>query len=290
MVTGGILLKITAQNIKTGAVRHSKQLAYVSSHVSVPYLSLTACIDLGLVPATFPEVASSDAPETAAVHSMSGSPSQQCSNGGVPSPADKSGTRPCNCPTRQLPPTSEPMLPCAPTQEKLAPPAWISPPTVAAFDCYAEDNSSDVDKLMMGKVLTSFAGINHQSSLAPMSSPEQPSVLSWSRLEANCQTCEEYMLLHKMVQSGGSDKKEDWDSQIVDFFPHRQSLVTVGPVVMLHDRPIIPRPLRQNVLDHLHAGHASATAMFERAATSLYWPNLRADMINYRAMCTTCTR
>ena len=791
MVTGGILLKITAQNTKTGAVRHSKQLAYVSSHVSVPYLSLTACIDLGLVPASFPEVASSDFPATAAVQSMSSSQPQQCSNSGVPSPGDKSGTRPCNCPSRQLPPTSEPMLPCAPTQEnlpilkkyileryqasafnccehqplplmdsspplrlfveedavpvavhtpsqvplhwqedvkkgldrdcqlgvlekvpvndpvswcsrmvitskpdgsprrvvdhtavnkyaprqthhteppwaivssipsgkvksvvdcwhgyhsvpihpadrhittfitpwgryryrtspqglisagdgythrkaeimagfenvkncvddsliyddtieenfyrtcrfleqgsrggctfnpkkfqfgesevtflgflvtdtgvkptteftqsilsfptpksltdirswfgainqisysfavapvmapfrhllsskvpfewseelqvafdaskqeilrqcehgvrtfdpklptalatdwaklgigywltqkhcscpgdptpgcctsgwqtvycgsrfctpaesryhpiegegqaiitglskckffilgledlilcidhkpllailsdkqnledipnprimnvklksmmyrfkakyvpgkdhvipdtfsrrhdspinqipmsnvlpgysdKLAPPAWISPPTIAAFDYQAEDSSSDIDELMTGKILASICGINHQSSLSPLSSPEQPSALSWSRLEAACQTCEEYRLLHKMVQSGVSDKKEDWDNQIIDFFPHRQSLVAVGPVVMLHDRPIIPRALRQNVLDHLHAGHASATAMFERAATSLYWPNLRADMINYRAMCTTCTR
>ena len=59
---------------------------------------------------------------------------------------------------------------------------------------------------------------------------------------------------------------------------------------MLHDRPVIPRSLHNNVLEHLHAGHASATAMFERAATSLYWPNLRADMINYRAACSTCTK
>ena len=93
-----------------------------------------------------------------------------------------------------------------------------------------------------------------------------------------------------MIQSGVSDRKEDWDEQIVDYFPRRQSLVTVGPVVMFHDRPVIPKSLWDNVLEHLHAGHASATSMFERAATSLYWPNLRADMINYKAACATCTR
>ena len=59
---------------------------------------------------------------------------------------------------------------------------------------------------------------------------------------------------------------------------------------MLHDRPVIPKSLRNNILEHLHAGHASATSMFERACTSLYWPHLRADMINFRAACTTCTR
>ena len=174
--------------------------------------------------------------------------------------------------------------------ETLSPPSWVSPPVLAAFDINTEDNSTEVEELMTGIILASITGINQQSLLSPLSSPEYPSALSWSRLEAACKTCEQYTLLHKMVQSGGSDKKEDWDDQISDFFPHRQSLVTVGPVVMLHDRPVIPRALRQNVLEHLHAGHASATAMFERAATTLYWPNMRADMINFRAMCSSCTK
>ena len=43
---------------------------------------------------------------------------------------------------------------------------------------------------------------------------------------------------------------------------------------MLHDRPVIPRSLRPAVMSHLHAGHASASSMFERAAICLYWPLL----------------
>ena len=30
--------------------------------------------------------------------------------------------------------------------------------------------------------------------------------------------------------------------------------------------------------------------MFERASSSMYWPNFRSDIINHRAACTTCTR
>ena len=73
MVEGGVLLKITAHNLKTGAVRYSMQLAYVSRFVSVPYLSLSACTPLGLVPSAFPEVASADTPYTATVHSLASS-------------------------------------------------------------------------------------------------------------------------------------------------------------------------------------------------------------------------
>ena len=74
------------------------------------------------------------------------------------------------------------------------------------------------------------------------------------------------------------------------FYPHRQSLVAVGPVVMLHDRPIVPGAIRHTVLAHLHSGHQGAKSIFERASATLYWPNHIADIINYRAVCTLCSR
>ena len=177
--------------------------------------------------------------------------------------------------------------------DTFGPPSWVSPPTISAIavtNTSAETDATNIDEFLTGVILASITDINHHSLLSPLTSTTQPTALSWSRLEAACLSCDQYKLLHRTVQSGVSDKREDWDQQITDFYPHRQSLVTVGPVVMLHDRPIIPQSLRENVLDHLHAGHASATSMFERAACSLYWPNLRADMINFRAACTTCTK
>ena len=56
MVEGGILLVITATDPKTGITRSSHQLCYVSRHVTTTFLSLSACIDLGLVPRSFPSV------------------------------------------------------------------------------------------------------------------------------------------------------------------------------------------------------------------------------------------
>ena len=178
--------------------------------------------------------------------------------------------------------------------DSLGPPSWVSTPTVSALTLAptAEEiqDTTRIDEFLTGIILATITEVNQHSLLTPLTSPTQPTVLSWARLEAACLSCPDYNLLRKAVQSGVSDTKEDWDVQILDFFPQRHSLVAVGPVVMLHDRPVIPRSLQQNVLEHLHAGHASATSMFERAATSLYWPNLRADMINFRAACTTCTR
>ena len=100
MVDGGVLLKVTARNKKTGATRTSRQLAYVSKHVSVPYLSLSACIDLGLVPANFPEVGTADNPDTANLPSMTNTKPAACSNTGVPKLDETS----CDCPARASPP------------------------------------------------------------------------------------------------------------------------------------------------------------------------------------------
>ena len=115
MVDGGILLKITAFDADTKATRHTLQLAYVSRHVRVPYLSLGACIDLGLVPPNFPTVGSCDAPQTANLCAISEPQPVACSNTGVPGPDEP----PCPCPRRTMPPTTPVVLPCPPTQENL---------------------------------------------------------------------------------------------------------------------------------------------------------------------------
>ena len=162
--------------------------------------------------------------------------------------------------------------------ENLGPPAWVSPPLLSAI-------TADTEELMQGNIIASLAFIN-----APITAETTLDIISWQRLEAACLSCEEYTLLHQMIEHGVPEDKNSWDSTIQDYYPHRHSLVTVGPVVMLHDRPVIPRSLRPAVMSHLHAGHASASSMFERAATCLYWPHFRSDLINHRAACKQCSR
>merc|ERR1712237_266713 len=139
---------------------------------------------------------------------------------------------------------------------------------------------TDYEELLQGNIIASLAFIN----------TDQSNIISWQRLEAACIADQTYRLLHQTISLGAPEAKDRWDQTIQDFFPHRHSLITVGPVVMLHDRPVIPQSLQQTVMDHLHAGHGSASSMFERASTSLYWPNFRTDLINFRAACSECSR
>jgi hypothetical protein len=112
-VDGAILVTVTATNPTTGVSRTSKQLAYISSLVQKPYLSLSCCIDLGILPASFPEIGACDQlGQSASVAAMGNS---RCSNSGVPTPADS----PCSCPRREMPPSTTPILPCAPIPENV---------------------------------------------------------------------------------------------------------------------------------------------------------------------------
>ena len=66
--------------------------------------------------------------------------------------------------------------------------------------------------------------------------------------------------------------------------------MVVGPVVLLHDWPVIPPILRQEVLEHLHCGHAGVFTMFARVSSTLYWPGYRADITRHRASCRSCDK
>ena len=112
MVDGDIVLRITAFDTKTRITKYSLQLAYVSRYVKVPYLSLSACVDLGLLPPNFPAVGSCDTPDVADLCSVTNPMPQACSNTGVPGISEE----PCKCPPRKLPSTNLPHLPCAPTE------------------------------------------------------------------------------------------------------------------------------------------------------------------------------
>ena len=165
------------------------------------------------------------------------------------------------------------------------------PPSLSSLHAVPEDCEIQLnpEHLFVGHIMSTIASVNTWSRVSPITVDHPPEALSWKRLESACLSCDTYKRLIKTIQTV-SNRKEDWDDVIADFYPHRNSLVVVGPVVLLHDRPVIPLALRKTVLEHLHAGHQGANAMFERAASTLYWPNFRADIINFKASCSTCAR
>ena len=170
--------------------------------------------------------------------------------------------------------------------DTFGPPDWVTSPTVAPMlavqPSQADRTETDnLEALLHGSVVAHLAAIRYN---------DEVEALTWERLEAGCLASPQYRLLHKTVQQGVPENSKDWDLQLQPYFRHRQYLSTLGPVVLLYDRPIIPNSLRQDAMDHLHAAHGCANLMFSRAASSLYWPNYREDINQFQAACRTCRR
>lgn len=186
--------------------------------------------------------------------------------------------------------------------ESLSPPTWVTSPTLLSCILTVQpteeemERSTELEELLTGTAMASLAALNHgpyytngnhSCSLCAVTHSDI-AILSWERLEAACRSSPVYQLLHNTISGGVPDDISDWDDQIKPYHKHRHALVVSGPVVLLYDRPVIPHSLRQEVVEHLHSGHAGVTTMFERAQSTLYWPGYKADLTKHRAACRIC--
>ena len=53
-------------------------------------------------------------------------------------------------------------------------------------------------------------------------------------------------------------------------------------------RFVVPKALRAGLLKVLHMGHPGVLSMVLRAMESFWWPGLKDDITNVRAMCQLC--
>ena len=181
-----------------------------------------------------------------------------------------------------------------------APPAWVSIPTpgpagvMAAFCTQENLEDPDIEQVMVGITMSALAALDEDPwqdeqavhVVAPLR--QQPVVLSMKRLEAAAATCPAYTKLCSFLQAGPPEDRNLWPDTLLPYYQHRHSLTTVGSIVLLHDRPVIPLSLRTEVLEHLHGAHHGVTTMYARAVTCVYWPNMREDIMKTRAACSSC--
>ena len=73
-------------------------------------------------------------------------------------------------------------------------------------------------------------------------------------------------------------------------FPLRDHLSTVDGVIVYNDRVIVPKSLRPNVINTLHAAHQGVSTMIARAESSVFWPGITKDIHDVRDRCHQCNR
>ena len=190
-------------------------------------------------------------------------------------------------------------------QDTLGAPSWVAPPPGGATPpriaaLLGEQpqiqtprhalHRDSVLGILSGDGTASLAGITADTwyNTALRSQPDELKVVTWERLSEAASASPTYKSLHSLISSGAPEDKALWPDDLAIYYHHRHALVPVGPVLLLHDRPLIPVDLRQEVLDHLHAGHAGTTGMHARASNTVYWPSMKSDITRHRAECKSC--
>ena len=97
-------------------------------------------------------------------------------------------------------------------------------------------------------------------------------------------------LAHMITQGFPATKPLTCSSTMEEFWRHRDNLHLIDEVIMMGDRIVIPKSLRPEVLQSLHAAHQGVTSMTERARCAVYWPGISKDIDSIRASCYQCNR
>ncbi|XP_061132648.1 uncharacterized protein K02A2.6-like [Syngnathus typhle] len=95
--------------------------------------------------------------------------------------------------------------------------------------------------------------------------------------------------LKQFCVSGWPDKFSI-EKTFMPYFPFAGELTVQNGLLLLGCRLVIPKTLRDDMLNKLHEGHLGITKCRERAKQSVWWPGLSKDLKQLIEKCDTCAR
>ena len=129
--------------------------------------------------------------------------------------------------------------------------------------------------------------ITAMSSLAYMDSIK---AVTWDRVREETASDPAMVELYNIVQSGFNIPQENLSPNLTSYYRFREYLSTIDGVLIYKNRVVIPPTLRPEVLENLHSAHQGVTSMNARAESSVFWPNITADINNVRSRCFHCDK
>ena len=112
----------------------------------------------------------------------------------------------------------------------------------------------------MGTAISALSGLDNPvytistNVLCPVTAKYVVTAMTWGKVEAAALASPSYQKLHALIVSGVHDDRNVWPVDLLPYHPHRHALIAAGPVLLYHDRPVIPVALCQEVLETLHGG------------------------------------
>ena len=84
-----------------------------------------------------------------------------------------------------------------------------------------------------------------------------------------------------IIQEGWPENKHSLPMTVTPYFQIRDELVVQDGLIVRGDRVVIPKALRTEMIEDLHAPHQGTESSLRRTRESIYWPNTNSDMKDY---------
>ena len=108
---------------------------------------------------------------------------------------------------------------------------------------------------------------------------------------ANCTKDDsEMQIIADTIRKGWPEHRKQCPNEIQEYWNYRNELATHQGILLKGDRIIIPRRMRQEIMNRLHTAHLGVVKTKQRARTCVFWPNITADITKYISGCEICQR
>ena len=100
----------------------------------------------------------------------------------------------------------------------------------------------------------------------------------------------DYLALTDVVLEGFPVQRTDLPPALRAYWNVRNALTVDSGLVLCGSRLVIPRAVRRDTLDQLHASHQGMERTKRRARQAVFWPNINQDINNLVSSCDACRR
>ena len=117
---------------------------------------------------------------------------------------------------------------------------------------------------------------------------ENLSTITWERITAAVAQDEKCQLLCKTITTGFPASKDKLLELIKWFWMMKEDLYVLHGVILKGNKILIPRPLRAEILECLHAAHQGVNGKSANARQRLFWLGTDTHLHQIRAQCKAC--
>ena len=95
-------------------------------------------------------------------------------------------------------------------------------------------------------------------------------------------------ILGEIILKGWPNQKDGVPMEALPYFNYRDELTIQDGIVYRGDRIVVPKALRPDMKNRVHAGHLGINSCLRRARDLIYWPGMSAEIRQHVETCGTC--